>query len=315
LARIYISSTFSDLREFREKAYRVLRSLSHDVIAMEDYVAADERPLDRCLADVAACDLYVGIIAHRYGYIPDHDNPEEQAITELEYRQAAAQKVPRLVFLLDPEAPWAPKHSDAFTGEGDRGGRIKAFRNELGRERLASFFSTADGLARDVSVAVTRQLAASGAGAVGPGRALALDTTSYFKRLEQRYGRLDLNALTPPRREEHLQILLRSVFVEQQVRAEPPPVELPKIAWYPPAFKGEMRDASVAADPSLAELYRERDVYQRKPARPVLSVITEQVNRLVVLLGDPGAGKSTLARYLILSLVERRQRPSRALGR
>ena len=69
-ARIYISSTFSDLQAHREKVYRVLRQLGHDVIAMEDYVAADQRPLAKCLADVAACDLYVGIFAHRYGYVP-----------------------------------------------------------------------------------------------------------------------------------------------------------------------------------------------------------------------------------------------------
>jgi hypothetical protein len=44
--------------------------------AMEDYVAADDRPVDRCLADVAACTVYVGIIAWRYGYVPAEGNSE-----------------------------------------------------------------------------------------------------------------------------------------------------------------------------------------------------------------------------------------------
>ena len=74
--RIYISSTYNDLRECREQVYRTLRQLGHDVIAMEDYVATDQRPLDKCLQDVASCDLYVGIFAWRYGYIPAKDNPE-----------------------------------------------------------------------------------------------------------------------------------------------------------------------------------------------------------------------------------------------
>ena len=52
MARIYISSTYGDLKEHREKAYRVLRQLGHDAVAMEDYVATDQRPLGRCLADV-----------------------------------------------------------------------------------------------------------------------------------------------------------------------------------------------------------------------------------------------------------------------
>jgi hypothetical protein len=63
---------------------------------LEDYVAADQGPLERCLADVAACDLYVGIFAHRYGYIPDRGNPDGRSITELEYRHAQALDIPRL---------------------------------------------------------------------------------------------------------------------------------------------------------------------------------------------------------------------------
>jgi tetratricopeptide (TPR) repeat protein len=159
VARIYVSSTYSDLTQHREQVYRALRELGHDVIAMEDYVATDQRPLAKCLADVASCQLYVGIFAHRYGYVPDQDNPDRRSVTELEYRHAEAQGVPRLVFLLDLAAPWLPSQMDSFTGDGDQGARIRALREELGRERLASFFSSAEELARKVGAAVTRQLA------------------------------------------------------------------------------------------------------------------------------------------------------------
>jgi hypothetical protein len=36
MARIYISSTYDDLKGHREQVYRALRELGHDVIAMED---------------------------------------------------------------------------------------------------------------------------------------------------------------------------------------------------------------------------------------------------------------------------------------
>ncbi len=48
-------------------------------------MATDQRPLDKCLSDVAECDIYVGILAWRYGYIPPS---QERSITALEYRQA-----------------------------------------------------------------------------------------------------------------------------------------------------------------------------------------------------------------------------------
>ena len=98
--KIYISSTFEDLKDFRRRVYDQLRSLRHDVIAMEDYVAADERPLDKCLRDVREADVYVGLFAWRYGYVPRKGNPKRKSVTELEYLEAKAHGKPCLLFLL-----------------------------------------------------------------------------------------------------------------------------------------------------------------------------------------------------------------------
>ena len=106
MARIYVSSTFSDLKECRAAVYDALRALRHDVMAMEDYVATDQRPLDKCLGDVEASDIYVGIFAWRDGFIPDKNNPEQKSITELEYRCAVKHSKPCLIFLLDENADW-----------------------------------------------------------------------------------------------------------------------------------------------------------------------------------------------------------------
>ena len=75
MAKIYLSSTYADLVDHRKAVYDILRKVGHDVIAMEDYVATDERPAAKCLADVASSDVYVGLIAWRYGYVPTEDNP------------------------------------------------------------------------------------------------------------------------------------------------------------------------------------------------------------------------------------------------
>jgi hypothetical protein len=158
VSKIYVSSTYSDLKNYREEVYHTLRQLRHDVIAMEDYVATDQRPLDKCLNDVATCDIYVGIFAWRYGYIPDQDNPEQRSITELEYRKAGEVGIPRLIFILKDDASWPTTLTDYKTGEGDRGKCIETFRNELMKEKTVSFFENPDDLARLVSVAVQDQI-------------------------------------------------------------------------------------------------------------------------------------------------------------
>ena len=62
MATIYLSATYQDLKAYRDAVYHILRMLRHDVISMEDYVATDAYPLHKCLADVAASDVYVGLL-------------------------------------------------------------------------------------------------------------------------------------------------------------------------------------------------------------------------------------------------------------
>ncbi|HVG32126.1 MAG TPA: DUF4062 domain-containing protein [Pyrinomonadaceae bacterium] len=77
MAKVYVSSTFIDLRECRRKVSLILRQMGFEDVAMEYYVAGNERPVDKCLNDVAACDLYVGIFAWRYGFIPKKNNSKK----------------------------------------------------------------------------------------------------------------------------------------------------------------------------------------------------------------------------------------------
>ena len=56
---------------------------------MEQYAARDERPQKACEEDVAKRDVYVGVFAWRYGYVPDKPK-NRKSITELEYLQRNA---------------------------------------------------------------------------------------------------------------------------------------------------------------------------------------------------------------------------------
>jgi hypothetical protein len=146
MAKVYLSSTYTDLVAAREAVYRALRRLGHDVIAMEDYVATDGRPLDKCLADVASSDIYIGIIAWRYGFIPKNHS---QSITELEFRKAVETGKTCLLFLLREDASWPHPFIDHEPQ------RIEAFRDELKQDYICSLFSSTDELAMLVVCAVT----------------------------------------------------------------------------------------------------------------------------------------------------------------
>ena len=149
MSKIYLSSTFEDLKLHREAVYRALRQLRHDVVSMEDYVASSERPLERCLADVAACDAYVGVFAWRRGYVPPG---HERGITELELEEAERHDTPRLIFLLADDAPWPENLRDVDPAP------VLALRSALRTRYTVQFFSNRDELARQVATAVANLL-------------------------------------------------------------------------------------------------------------------------------------------------------------
>ena len=88
--KVYISSTYRDLIQYREELRYLFLSeaLSSDytVFAMEGYVSDGRKAvLENCLEDVDNCDVYILILAERYGTIvPGHD----KSFTEMEYDKA-----------------------------------------------------------------------------------------------------------------------------------------------------------------------------------------------------------------------------------
>ncbi len=159
MATIYLSSTYEDLKDHRTVVFDALRKAGHHVVAMEDYVATDKRPVDKCLTDVKKADMYVGLFAFRYGYVPpvQHNNPHGLSITELEYRQAEVLKKPCLMFVVNETTAWPRSFDDTRMSE-DKGERINTLREHLLTEKLASSFSSKYELSTLVLAAVSKYL-------------------------------------------------------------------------------------------------------------------------------------------------------------
>ena len=152
---VYISSTYEDLKEHRRLVADALSSIGYNVEAMEKYPAREDRPKTECEKDAARCDIYVGIIAWRYGYVPQDDNPNGKSITELEYLAAGGAGRPRLMFLSANDAAWPPSEL-RDPAQSEDGKHIDTFRTTLNREKWFSTFRSPDQLTSKVMISVVQ---------------------------------------------------------------------------------------------------------------------------------------------------------------
>jgi hypothetical protein len=150
MLRVFLSSTYADLVEYRRKVLDSLAKAGHQAVGMEHFTASDQRPLAKCLADVEECDLCIGILAWRLGFQPEEGNPQGKSITELEIRHAQSLGKPCLIFILHEDVPWPPKHSD----DGAKPRPIDRLRQALERELIAAHFTSPDDLAAQVLAAL-----------------------------------------------------------------------------------------------------------------------------------------------------------------
>ena len=135
MATVFISSTGKDLEEYRAKAIEVCNRLGLTPIAMEFFEATGKGATAGSKAKLDKADLYVGIFAHRYGYIEEGFS---QSVTEIEFDYAGERKLDRLCFVVDPKHPWPPEHTDH-----ENYGRLKEFKNRIGK-LIRNKFTTVD---------------------------------------------------------------------------------------------------------------------------------------------------------------------------
>ena len=111
--RVFLSSTNTDLSAYRAAVAAEITGLGDfGLVQMEDWGArATARPAEQCEDKLRSCELYVAIIGQRYGsLVPPRDLPDgltdlgPLSFTALEYELAVTIGLPRLVYLLAPDA-------------------------------------------------------------------------------------------------------------------------------------------------------------------------------------------------------------------
>ncbi len=143
--KVFLSSTYIDLIEHRKAAHDALEQLGLHVIGMESFGARPEDSTTACLKEVKESDLFVGIYAHRYGYIP---KDATASITEQEFDYAKKLGKPIFGFIVDDEFIWHQKY-----WEHDKTDKLNTFLSKV-KKQPVEFFTTPDNLASGIASSV-----------------------------------------------------------------------------------------------------------------------------------------------------------------
>jgi hypothetical protein len=148
---VFVSSTYSDLVSYREVVQKVIRQSGGEAIGMEDFGARDERPLGECLRLIRErADIFLGIYAHRYGFIPDG---MLDSISEYEYKEAIGKPIPVFAYIVDDDYPWTMR----FVDTGKAAERLATFKSNLRKNHIVKTFKEPFELAASVAADLARQ--------------------------------------------------------------------------------------------------------------------------------------------------------------
>lgn len=152
--KVFISSTATDLKEFRKAATEAIKQIGMEPVLAEIADIAFEPATDirsTILSEIDSADVIVLILGHRYGAT----YPETgKSWTELEYERARTKGKPVLAYLASDDVPWPASQIDV-----DRS-KIEHFRHavmtELFVRRFRSPTDLAASLVADLSRLITR---------------------------------------------------------------------------------------------------------------------------------------------------------------
>jgi len=151
---VFISSTFADLERHRHLIREAISKLEYGSKAMELFGALPDTPKEECLRLVRSANVYIGIFAMRYGSV---DPTSGKSMTQLEYEEAQAIRLPSLIYLMDEEAHHVlPKHVET----GASAEKLRELKSTLKKSHVVNFFSSPEDLVAKATQDVVRLVGA-----------------------------------------------------------------------------------------------------------------------------------------------------------
>lgn len=176
---VFVSSTYSDLKEERKKVSEAVAKAGFVAEGMEIFPASSQKQMDFIEKVIDRCDYYILIVAGRYGLVSD----DGLSFTEKEFRYAKAKGIPVLAFLRS-QVEDLPKSKT----ETDPESQLKLDRlvSDLKSDALVDFWSNPDELSTKALAALAQaRVSHEGVGWIRADRAAGVDVLNEVNELRK----------------------------------------------------------------------------------------------------------------------------------
>jgi len=300
---VFISSTVEDLKPYRDAARFEAERAGFHVLMQEYFVASgDKPPLAKCLEEVSKADVLMVIVAHRYGWVPpDQPSGGVKSITWLECEHAANDKKrPKevLAFLVDKGCDWPEQWREEYRltvalREGNATPELlaevqrdvaglKNFKQWLEGRGIRATFCNTDSLRAEVGAALREWLKRRPEFAVSAPPGLD-DVRKYLESLREQTASINIRGLQTGEQKAR-RFPIDELYIPLTVAGQWAGPE----AGTQPGSKGGRAAGNESAD----------------AARHRVELQDMLRYRRLVIVGDPGAGKSTFLRRIAFAFAD-----------
>lgn len=143
---VFVSSTYSDLREARQRVTMTLLECDAFPTGMEIFPVTDDDAWTLIRRIIDGCDYYLLVIAGKYGSV---DQTSGLSYTEMEYDYAVSAGKPVMAFLHGNPGQLAANQCESTD---DRRDSLENFREKVQKAKHVKFWQSVDELAGQVSL-------------------------------------------------------------------------------------------------------------------------------------------------------------------